>query len=489
MIEDLELTASAGSEMDNSIDFLAPVADWYFESGQNGADLGFSVHAAGDLNADGFDDIVIGAPLFIAPGETEKDGAAFVFYGDGTSTPLGNTPDLVLTIGRKGSHFGSSVSTAGDVNGDSFDDLLVGADEYQVTFDGKNGEPKSGAVFLYMGSEHGLIATPAWTYIAEAPEIQLGYAVTAAGDVNKDGFDDILVGAPGFEGSPDQSNEGKVYLFLGSDHGLATIPDWTFPCGQATASCGFSASSAGDLNNDNFDDIIIGAPHYSDPEEDEGAAFIFLGSAYGPGNTPDRTLQSDQPGAEFGESVASAGDLDQDNYDDVLIGAPGFDKDEEQLDYGAAYIFRGSPTGTSTYFNWIVEGPEPYSRFGHTVHSAGDVNLDGFADVLIGAHLYGENGTLDQPDEGAVFLYTGGPNGLTLTPRWSAYGNKAEAWFGFSAAPAGDVNGDGSIDLIVGAPNYRYDQKIIMGRAFVYLNTKEDFKEYYYNVFIPFIDN
>jgi len=473
--------ASAETDIFNPFTYLTTSADWYFESGQVGAELGYAVHTAGDVNGDGFDDIMIGSPLFEINGVTE--GATFSFLGGGGG--LHSYPDWQVSSGKQGSFFGSAVSTAGDVNGDGFDDVIIGAKEYKLPFDGYTGEPKSGAAFLYLGSDDGLIEEPNWFQPAEAAEIAFGFAVSSAGDVNNDGFDDVIIGAPFFESDPSQSNEGKVYMFLGSENGLSNLPDWTFECGQAGASCGYAVSSAGDINNDGFDDIIIGAPHFESPEIHEGAALVFLGSAMGLGLNAHRILEQDQAEAWFGEAVSSAGDVNGDGYDDVIIGASDFDRNEDQRDVGAAFLYLGSATGLDPMEDWIVYGSESNSGFGQSVHSAGDINRDGYADVLVGAHLFGQNGTIYQPDEGAVFIYTGCVSGLNTFSAWSAFGNKADAWFGFSAGAAGDVNGDGGMDVIVGAPRYRVDDKTVMGRSFVYLNTLEELNQ---QVFIPFID-
>ena len=473
-----------GSEIDNTIDHLTTTADWYFESGQDGAELGYSVSTAGDVNGDGFTDILVGSPLYTPPDPDGiyREGAAFVFYGGAGG--LLDFPNWQASSGMQGCRFGSSVSSAGDVNGDGFDDVIIGADEYKLPFDGYNGEPKSGMVFLYLGSEDGLEDSVAWNQPAEAGEIAFGHAVASAGDVNHDGYDDVIIGAPYYESSAEEINEGKVYLFLGSAAGLATTPDWVFECDTANASCGYAVNTAGDINHDGYDDVIVGVPHYDNPATNAGAALIFFGSAQGLGDVPTWITGSDQEDAWFGESVAPAGDVNGDGFDDILIGASHLNRSDQLLDYGAAFIYLGSPTGIVSDYDWISYGSEQYSGFGRSVQSAGDINQDGFDDVLIGAYLFGQNGSLNQPDEGAAFLYIGGASGMRTSSIWAAYGEKAEAWFGFSAGAAGDINGDGGADLIVGAPKYRFDDRTIMGRAFVYFNTLEEFN---YQVFIPFV--
>ena len=467
-------SAAQGAEVavDLTMD-LTSESNWKFDGIENGDDLGWSVNGAGDLNGDGYDDIVVGAPLY---GDDQK-GAAFVFYG--ASSGLSLMPDWENSGCDQGDRFGSAVSSAGDVNGDGFDDLMVGSDGYKVDF-GTSGIPKSGAAFVYLGSSEGITTTHVWTVTAEARDISFGYSVSSAGDINNDGYADVLVGAPYFETGVEQVNEGKVYLYLGSAAGLSTAPDWTFECNNPTAKCGQSVAPGGDVNNDGFADVIVGAPNYDDADGDEGAAFIFLGSDAGISDTPDWMIVGESEGDNLGMSVAGAGDVNGDGFDDVLVGSPNA-SDETYLDVGAAYLYLGSPTGPSLVPDWVTFGVETFSMYGSSVQGIGDVNNDGYDDVVIGSHLYGMNGTEldDRPDEGAVYLYKGSPTGLSSEPDWFTVGGKADVQFGFSVGHAGDVNGDYGADVIIGAPKYRFDDKTVLGRALVfYAQNVEDFKVY-----------
>ena len=459
---------------------IALVETWFFESGQDGAEMGFSVSGAGDVNGDGYADIIVGSPRFDS---TDNGGAAFAFYGYGGG--LKSTPDWQVNSGKDGARFGLSVSAAGDVNADGYDDVLVGAPDYWVAFEGTSGDPQSGAAFLYLGSETGLSQAPDWVFYAEAREISLGYAVAAAGDVNHDGYADILVGAPEYENIQEQANEGKVYLFLGSENGPGKTPDWTYQGDSVGAKCGHALAAAGDVDGDHYDDILIGAPNIDSPELNEGAALLFLGSPDGPGEVADWQVESNQADAWFGEAVASAGDVNRDGFSDVIVGSAHYNLDEDHIDTGAAFVYLGSDQGLSTTAAWIAYGAEQYSGFGHTVSAAGDVDQDGFSDLLVGAYKYGQTGAGTQPDEGAAYIFTGGALGPSPEAGWSAFGNKAEAWFGFSARVAGDINGDGSPDILIGAPQYRFDEKTVMGRAYLYLNNVSGEINTNHQVFIP----
>src|SRR5207247_1374456 len=152
----------------------------------------------------------------------------------------------------------------------------------------------------------------------------------SAGDVNGDGFDDVIVGAPGYSGSAEE--EGAAFLWYGSSTdpkrpaGSMSNFDWMVTGGQAHARFGFSVASAGDVNGDGYADVIIGAPQYSNGQEREGRAFLYLGSKDGLARSPAWTAESDQIGAQLGWSVASAGDFNGDGFSDVLVGAPFFDE-------------------------------------------------------------------------------------------------------------------------------------------------------------------
>jgi hypothetical protein len=171
----------------------------------------------------------------------------------------------------------------------------------------------------------------------------------------------------------------------------------TISGGEADAKFGASVAGAGDVNGDGFADVIVGAPGYDAGLADEGAAFLFLGSAAGiTGSTAAQAharLESDQAGAEMGASVAGAGDVNGDGYADVIVGAPLYDSG--QTDEGAAFLFLGSPTGVAngnpTTAAARIESDQPGAKLG-VVAGAKDVNGDGYADLIAGA-LYQDYST------------------------------------------------------------------------------------------------
>jgi hypothetical protein len=352
------------------------------------------------------------------------------------------------------------VASAGDVNGDGFSDVIVGV----RLFD--NGETDEGRAYVYHGSAAGLGTTANWTAESNQASAYFGWSVASAGDVNGDGFSDVIVGAIFYDGG--QADEGRAFLYHGSASGLSTTPNWTAESNQNFAWLGWSVASAGDVNGDGFSDIIIGSYYFDNGQLDEGAAFVWHGSSSGVNSDIDGTpanaawfAESNQADSRFGYSVASAGDVNGDGFSDIIVGADFFDNGEGNE--GRAFVYHGSAAGLSTTPNWTAEGNQPSALFGYSVASAGDVNGDGFSDVIVGAYLF-ENG---ESDEGGAFVYHGSAAGLSTTANWTGESNQVIAYLGYTVASAGDVNGDGFSDVIVGAPTFDNGQSD-EGAAFVY---------------------
>ncbi len=385
---------------------LSTTPNWITDVDNDGAWFGWAVASAGDVNNDGYDDVIVGAVYY-----ANQFGGAFVYLG--SASGLATSPVWSAQGDQDGCRFGISVASAGDVNNDGYDEVIVGARLY-ISDNGKEGR-----AYLYMGSAAGPSATADWIGEANQTSAEYGYRVASAGDVNADGYDDVMVSARLFDDP--EYGEGKVFLYYGASGGLNTSPGWTADGDQASVEFGKSINGAGDVNNDGFDDIIIGSIYFSNGESHEGRAFVYMGSASGPSLNPDWTAEADQADAFFGAAVASAGDVNGDGFDDVIVGAYGFDGD--LADEGKAYVYHGSLSGLSVTPDWTAESNQTGCEYAIAVSSAGDVNNDGFAEVLVGADLY-DNG---QADEGGAFLYMGSeddPLPVELVSFTAAAGNE-----------------------------------------------------------------
>ena len=428
-------------------------ANWTAEGDQANAQLGYSVGTAGDVNGDGYADVIVGVPSY--DGGQADEGRAYVYYG--SSAGLSTIADWMIEGDCIFASVGISVGTAGDVNGDGYADVVVGA----LWYDGS--QQYEGRVYVYYGSSKGLITGPAdWTAEGGQADAQFGWSAGTAGDVNGDGYSDVIIGSPGY--SNGEAAEGRAFVYYGSSLGLTTGPaDWTAESDQVNAQFGISVGTAGDVNGDGYSDVIIGAYWYDNGETDEGRVYVYYGSSTGltPGPA-DWVAEGDQDGSGFGVSVGTAGDVNGDGYSDVIVGAWYYDGDQE--DEGRVFVYHGSAAGLSTTADWSVESDQAGARLGSSVGTAGDVNGDGYADVIVGVPYYA-NG---QTDEGRAYVYFGGSGGLTAGPAdWTAEGDRADARFGYSVGTAGDVNGDGYAEVIIGAPYYD-DGRAAQGRAYVY---------------------
>jgi hypothetical protein len=398
----------------------------------------------------------------------------------GSGGGLSESADWSAGSDQADASFGLSVGTAGDVNDDGYLDVIVGA----------FGENK---VYVYYGSEQGLSTNgecpdedpkPCADWEASGKDgANFGYSVGTSGDVNDDGFSDVIVGAFG---------ENKVYVYYGSEQGLSTngeCPDEDpNPCADWTAWSadgglfGINVGTAGDVNNDEYSDVIVGALYYTSGEEgleNGGAAFVYHGSVDGLPVDPveniatpdsaDWTAKSGKDNAYFGYSVGTAGDVNKDGYSDVIVGASQYEvnKDEDILHFcGMVYVYHGSKTGLLDNANWTASGLADNAFFGASVGTAGDVNNDGISDVIVGA--FGEG-------KAYVFHSSDSDAGMSTTADWTAESDQSDARFGIGVGTAGDVNGDGISDVIVGTPMYNNSEagEDKGGRAFVYYGSSD----------------
>jgi hypothetical protein len=417
----LRLTVDdAGATYPLTIDPLSTTPFVSITGEKNVPSFGSSVASAGDVNGDGYGDVVVGA---------YAQNLAYVYYGSRTGLTTNSNSRL---NNPGGGSFGFSVSSAGDLNGDGYSDVIVGA-------------PVEGRSYIYYGSRTGLTGRVGTTLVGEIGSTSFGFSVARAGDVNRDGLADVVVGAEAYN-----RGQGRAYVFYGTRTGLGTTVAASNAglvlTGETIFSgFGYSVAGAGDVNRDGYADILVGAYAYNGFQ---GRAYLFMGSSTGTSPTPASILTGQTPLSNFGSSVAGAGDVNGDGYADVLIGAAGNQQEQRR-----AYLYYGSGQGLPTLPGTTLTPDLSRSeQFGSIVGGAGDINRDGFGDFIIGA---------SQANAGQAYVYYGRSSGLPATVAANEAGtrltaNPGDGFYSNGVAGAGDVNGDGYSDVIVGARGINY---------------------------------
>jgi hypothetical protein len=325
----------AGSAGNAYFSLGSEATDDMFGNGDHG--FGFAVAGAGDVNGDGYSEILVG----LADDSDDATGAfALVAYGG----PFRASHGYGTTDGDPTERFGRSLSSAGDIDGDRLTDVIFGA-------------PGADRAYVYRG-EHG-VPPSALPIVLTGPDGSgFGTSVACAGDVNGDGLADVIVGAPAAD---------RAFVYLGDETTglLVSAPIELSVAGVTGAELGYAVSGAGDVDGDGYGDVLVGAPS---AELAFGRAYVFSGGPSGLGTAPSATLAStDGSGADFARAVGGVGDIDGDGYDDVVVGIPGAAPAQQ----GAADVFRGAMGGLVTTRAWRLTGHDMgYVGFGASIARA-----------------------------------------------------------------------------------------------------------------------
>jgi len=404
-----------------------------------GDSFGKAVAGGGDVDGDGLADVAVGAP-FADPVST-AEGAVYVFLGDptffSTSPRNAGMADHVLSGSDPDCQFGISVARLTDLDQDGFADVAVGARFSDLA------AQDAGAALVHFGGP-GIDIDPPLALLGEAADDWFGNSVASAGDVNGDGFPDLIVGAP--YNDANATAAGRAYVFLGGGPMNAGSDVVLEGAAQVHSHFGWSVSGAGDVNQDGFDDVIVGARlHGTGPLGAAGRAYLFFGG--GPMDAvADVILEGEAKNDWFGESVAGAGDVDGDGFDDVVVGAVFADPPSGSA-AGKAYVFFGG-NPPDTVPDLVIEGPHADAQLGNAVGGGGDVDGDGFDDVVVGVHFAA--GPAAERAVGETWVVFGGttPNAL---PDLVLQGDAMDDQLGESVALGDAPDGSAAAGMLAGA--------------------------------------
>ena len=287
---------------------------------------------------------------------------------------------------------------------------------------------------------------------------RFGESVAWAGDVNGDGVQDFLIGAPGGRGAAGIT--GTVALYLGLPDGVPASPTLLLEGDVGGDEFGFAVSTAGDVDADGYDDFLVGAPSHDSAGLDAGRTYLFLGGS-SPSATPSRSWDGDVSGALFGASLAGGFDFNGDGYRDFAVGAPRSNSGATRAGRVEIYLGSANPATITQPSKFAMNGDFANWGLGHSLDPAGDVNGDRFEDLVAGApQLFDAN-------SGRVVIWLGQGSTLSAPSRWVLQGEVAADRFGFSVSGAGDRDGDGYDDVLVGAPGHD-SQGTDKGAAYVF---------------------
>ena len=370
---------------------------------------GIDIAGVGDVDNDGYDDFVIGADEYEALG-TSGRGRAYLILGKSSGWSMDtslSSADASWYGEVNEDMFGRAVGGGGDVNGDGYDDIVVGA------HDNEEGGDIQGQTYIIFGRSGGwstnqnIGSTANASFIGVENKEQSGYSVDIVGDTNGDGYDDILIGARYFAHTPGGSRIGHAYLIMGKSSGwsrdtLISSSNATF-VGQRSLA-GSHVSKAGDVNGDGLADFLITEHMNSEHKSQMGQTYLILGNRSGWSNGTklsdiDASFWGENFNDESGNSAEGGGDINGDGYDDLIIGAYRNQDGGKEFPYyaGKIYVVYGREKGwrndtklSESDASFI--GEDKGGALGYCVANAGDVNNDGYDDILAGAWMANFNG-------------------------------------------------------------------------------------------------
>lgn len=395
--------------------------------------LGQSVVLGKDINGDGYGDMFLGAPYY-----KNIQGRIYIYYG-GENVTL-DVPDVTLTGEGDNNYFGHDIEVI-DFNNDGYADMAITALGYNSL---------QGRVYIYYGGSD-FDTTADKVFDGEAGTTGRFGREIAVADINNDGCSELFVCADRLN-----SSKGRVYLFYGAPgKNMDTICDLTFDGENKNDRFGLRMTAGGDVNGDNYNDVIIGA-EYAPNGNSKGKAYLFYGA---PGismdTIPDKIFIGEANRNRFGNAQLLA-DIDKDGFADVLIGAPNGNRGQ-----GRAYLYWGETKENMDINADVIfdtEGGKAKSALGDYI-VCGYFNNDDYLDIVIGACLYYYN-----DKRGKVYIFNGDRKvdmddicDMTIT------GTNKESRFGNMLA-VGDLNGDNRDDIAVGGRTYNNFQ----GRVWLY---------------------
>ena len=389
--------------------------------------FGSSVSTGGDVDGDGFDDVVVGTRF-----HDSGDGAVYLYRGGADGVSLSTEQRVEPSAVGVGA--GYSVAGGADLDGDGFDDVVVGTG---------NG----GSDYVYYGGAAGFDLAREQELTTSALDRLLGGPVAMVGDLNGDGFDDTAVHGV-------HHTDGTVFVYLGSPGGVDPASEVQLDAATPGTYTGWSLAGGEDLNADGYPDLVVGDMA---PSGGTGSARVYFGGpgAIDPGSYT--TIQASAASQAFGSSVAMA-DVDGDGFGDLVVG------DDGRADYtGSAYVYLGSADGVDLATETVLTASDGAARdwCGFAVAA---VDLDGDARAEVAMGCKGDN-----RNTGAVYVFAGTATGVDPASEYKLVASDGanDAYFGLSLASAGDTDGDGLADLLVGAPGAGENA----GAAYLYSNS------------------